>query len=170
MTISGTNLKWYYSGGATNDDPALSIGGTKSSVALASSSLNNLFDDVTGDEASGGHDEYRLLYFHNEDANADGLIDPLLWITTQPPGDDDLSVGLSAQGKNAEATAIANDHTAPAGVSFSAPATKGAGLALPSPPYHEDDYIGVWFMRHVPASSTVEVDDECAWAVEGDTV
>jgi hypothetical protein len=170
MTIAATSLKWYLSGGATNSDPALSIGGAMSSVALSASALNNLFDDVTGDEAATGANEYRLLYFQNIDSDQLGLDNPILWITTQPPGDDDLAIGIAAAGKNAVEAAIANDYTAPAGVTFSAPATKGAGIALPGAPYVQNDYVGVWFRRHVPAGARVMLDDECAWAVEGDTV
>lgn len=170
MTIPATSLKWYYSGGSANADPALSIGGAKSSVALSTSAMNNLFDDVTGDEATSGYDEYRLLYFQNIDDDAAGLADPILWITAQPSGDDDVEVGVAAAGQNAVETAIANDHTAPAGVTFSAPATKGAGIALPDEPYLQDDYVGVWFHRHVPAAASVAIDDECSWAVEGDTI
>jgi hypothetical protein len=170
MTIAATSLKWYLSGGATNSDPALSIGGAKSSVALSASALNNLFDDVTGDEATSGYDEYRLLYFQNIDDDPNGLDNPILWITTQPPGDDDLEIGIAAAGKNSVETAIANDHTAPAGVTFSAPATKDTGVALPGAPYMQDDYVGVWFHRHVPPAASVALDYECAWAVEGDTI
>jgi hypothetical protein len=170
MTVLSTELKWYYSGGATNNDPAESYGGALSSYALASSSLNNLFDDVTGDEAESGYVEYRVLYFYNESTDANGLADPILWIPTQPPGDDDLAVAVATV-KNTVITKPANDHTAPTGIgSFSAPATKGAGIALPSGPYEEDDYVGVVFRRTVPALATVELNDETAWAVEGDTV
>lgn len=170
MTINAANLKWYYSGGATNNDPALSFGGVRSSVPLASSALNNLFDDVTGDEATSGYDEYRVLYFRNVDTDATGLADPILWITTQPPGADTLEVAV-ATAKNTEITKPGNDHTAPSGIgSFSAAASKGAGLALPGEPYMENDYVGVCFHRHVPSSCPTHLDDACAWAVEGDTV
>jgi hypothetical protein len=170
MTVSNSNLKWYYSGGATNDDPSLSIGGVKSSVPLASSALNNLFDDVTGQEAVDGEDEYRLLYFENIDTDVNGLADPLLWISTQPPGDDDLGVGIADAGKSGEETAISDEFTAPADVSFSAPTSKGTGLALPDGPYVQNEYVGVWFKRHVPSGSGVTLSDACVFIVEGDTV
>jgi hypothetical protein len=168
MAIPASSLKWYLSGGATNSDPALSIGGAKSSTVLSATALNNLFDDVSAAEAGTGYDEYRLLYFENIDEDASGLIDPVLWITEQSVAD--LEVGLAAIGKNDVEPAIANDHTAPADVTFSAPATKLAGIALPDAPYLENDYVGVWFHRNVEALTAVTPSDDCAWAVEGDTL
>lgn len=175
MAINAANLKYYYSGGASNSNPSLSIGGVKSNVELSSTALNNLFDNVTGDEATSGHDEYRLLYFQNIDTDVDGLMDPVvLWIVAQPAGDDSMEVGLSAQGKNVVATAIANDYTAPAGVTFHAEITKAegidfdtAGIALP---FAQNDYIGIWFHRHVPANAGLQASDGFQWRIEGDTI
>jgi hypothetical protein len=163
--------RWYYSGGATNSDPTLSIGGAKSSVVLSTTQLNNLFDNTTGDEASAGCDEYRLLYIQNDGTTT--WVDPVMWITEQPNVSDvatgeTLEFGMSAQGKNAAATAIANVNTAPAAVSFDDPATKGTGTALSAPDYAQNDYIGVWFHKHTPASQAVKVGSVCSWSVSGD--
>lgn len=171
MSILASNLKYFYSGGVANSDPALSIGGAKSSVVLSGVALNNLFDNVTGDEAASGYDEYRLLYFQNSDTDSDGLLDPVrLWIVDQPEGDDTIYVGLAAAGKNSLEAAITDDHTAPAGVDFSAPSSKATGIELPSPPYLENDYIGIWFMRSVPVGAALQVSDGVQWQVEGDTI
>ena len=175
MAINAANLKYYYSGGASNSNPTLSIGGTKSNVELSATALNNLFDNVTGDEATSGYDEYRLLYFQNIDTDADGLMDPVvLWIVAQPAGDDSMEVGLSTQGKNAVATAIADDHTAPAEVTFHEEITKEGGIDFVTVgiamPFSQNDYIGIWFHRHVPAGASLQASDGFQWRIEGDTI
>lgn len=167
MPISNANLKWYLSGGSGNTDPNASLGGARSTTLAPSS----LFDTVTGDESAAGDTEYRCVYFRNEDADADGLINPILWILSNTPSaDTTVAVGLDPAGKGGTATTIANENTAPAGVSFSSPATKGAGLALPSTPYAQDEFIAVWIRRTVDAGAASAASDPATLRVEGDTI
>ncbi len=145
MEIDIANIKYYLSGGAANNNPALSIGGAKSSVAVSATALGNLFQSVTGDEVAAGVTKYRLVYLQNDDADASGLLDPaVLWWSTSPTAGQTIAVGLAHAGKNAEETAISTEHTAPADVVFTSPVTKLTGVELPDGPYEEDDYIGVW--------------------------
>jgi len=145
MTIDIANIKYYLSGGASNADPLLSIGGAKSSVAVSATALGNLFDPVTGDEAAAGVTRYRLVYLQNDDADASGLLDPaVLWFSTSPSAGQTIAVGLAHAGKGAVEDAIADENDAPPDVSFTSPTTKGTGVSLPDGPYEEDDYIGVW--------------------------
>lgn len=171
MAISAANLKWYLSGGAGNTDPNLSLGGARSTTQL-SGSLNNLFDDVSGDESVAGDIEYRCLYFRNEDANANGLMSPCtVWISQQTTASgDDISIGLDPAGKNGTATTATTESTAPAGVSFTTPLSKGAGLALPSLPFAQNDYVAIWVRRTVSAGAAADSNDQATLAVEGDTV
>jgi hypothetical protein len=162
---------WYYSGGATNADPNLSIGGAKSSIVLSSTQLECLFDTTKGAEASAGADEYRLLYCQNDGVTS--WVDPKMYITAQPnvaaePTGETLDFAMADEGKNAEVTAIADVNTAPATVTFDDPATLATGTALPSAPYAEADYVGVWFHRHTPASQAIKVGSVCSWEVTGD--
>jgi hypothetical protein len=80
-------------------------------------------------------------------------------------------MGLSAQGKNATATVIANENTAPTNVSFTAPITKATStILLPSPPYLEGAYIGVWFKQVIPLGQTTSLGNTVSWICVGDTV
>ena len=156
---SGSTQRWYLSGGATNSYPNLSLGGAKSSVQVTMDTLNNLFDDVSGDEAAAGQDEYRLVYYANEDTDANGAYSPTAWIADQPydpdppytPTGETLEIGLAAAGKNAVEDAIATPTTAPDDVVFDDPSTKGTGLVFPDGPYGEDAYHGLWVKRATPA-------------------
>jgi hypothetical protein len=150
----------------------LSIGGVKSSSQLSAVSLHNLFDRVTGDEALNGVTRYRCLYFVNVDSDAEGFLDPVsLYFSALPTNGDLITMGLSAQGKNANATVIANENTTPAGVSFSAPISRTAStLILPEGPYLQNDYIGVWFAQEIPPEQITSVSNTIMWVVVGDTV
>ena len=172
MPINASNLKWFYSGGAGNSDPLLSIGGVMSSVTLSATTLHNLFDRVTGDESEAGVTRYRLLYFKNVDSDADGLMSPVvLYFASLPVNGDTIKAGLSAQGKGVVTTAVANEHTAPAGVTFTAPVSRAAStIILPSPPYLQNEYIGVWFQHIVPALQSASSGNSVSWVLVGDTV
>jgi hypothetical protein len=167
MPISNANLKWYLSGGGSNSDPNASIGGARSSTVAGT----NLFDTVTGDESAAGDTEYRLVYFRNEDSDADGLISPVVWVLSNTPSaDTTIAIGICTEGKNAEVSAVANENTAPAGVSFSSPASKGAGTALPTGPYAQNEYVWVWLRRTVNAGAASAASDPATIRVEGDTI
>jgi hypothetical protein len=137
--INPANLKFYYSqGGGSSDGGAAgtaagSLGGYRSSTQVTGS-VDQIFADVSGDDAAAGKDYYRCIFVRNEDASPGGWLNPTLWIDEQvSPSDanDVIAVGLDPAGKNAEAAVIANEHTPPAGVSFTTPLTKATGLALP---------------------------------------
>lgn len=161
--ISASNLKWYESTTGPNRGGAINT-----SAAVTPSTL---FDTVTGDESAAGEEEYRGIYFRNEDANAGGLINAKLWIETQTPGGDDISIALNDEGSGAKNTAletISDYFTPPTGPSFSAPSSKGTGLSLPTP-LNQNDYMGIWVKRNVPASTGAYNDNSFVLKVEGDS-
>jgi hypothetical protein len=180
IASDGSTQIWYLSGGASNSDPALSLGGLRSSTAITSDQLNNLFDDVTGDEAATGQTEYRCVYYRNEDADAGGAVDPTAWISEQPHAyltpfaatGETLEIGLDLAGKNATADTIAaGGLTAPdPAVTFDDPATKGAGLVFPSGPYAENDYCALWIKRITPSSQAYSAGTKGVIAFEVGTV
>jgi hypothetical protein len=175
MAVSAANLKLYLSGGAANADPNASLGGAKSVVAISGTALNCMFDNIAGTEAASGQTEYRCLYFVNEDADATGLIDPVMWVSKQPnvsnvATGETIEIGLDLAGKNGVADTIASATTAPSpAVTFDDPATKGAGIALPSAPYTEDDYVAIWFKRITPSSQAVSVGTSFTFDIEGES-
>ena len=165
MPISEGSLKAYLSGGSSNDDPLLSLGGDPSSTTVPT----GLFDPVNGDESAIGDISYRLFYVKNESTNEDGWINPVMWI-------DEESVvagyafALAAAGKNGSEDPVDDEATAPAGVSFASPTTKADGIALPDGPYLQNDFVGIWVRRTVPAGAPSADSDPIVFAIEGDTV
>ena len=109
------SLQFRLTGGASNTDPDLSLGGVMSSQQISATPLNNLFDNVEPDEALSGGVEYRAVDIYNSgDAAAESVE---LYIDDEP---DSSSVSIQVALDSTTQT-VANESTAPSGVSFSAP-------------------------------------------------
>jgi hypothetical protein len=160
MAISAANLHWRESSTGPNR------GGTIS--ASTDVTPSTLFDAVTGDEANAGAIEYRGIYFTNEDATSGGLQAAYLWISAQTPGGDDISVALAGEGNGATMETIASYTTAPSGESFTAPASKGAGLSMGTIAATSGKY-GIWIKRNVPALTAAYNSNSFTLSVEGDS-
>lgn len=143
-------MGFYYSGGAANADPDLSLGGAMSSVAVVET-LNGLFDDVSGAESEAGDVEYRCIYWKNESGGS--LENCHVYVPSQPSGDDSFKVGKDLAGKNATADTVADEDTAPdPAVSFATAADYASGIDLGT--MAANDYYGVWVERTVPSAAT----------------
>lgn len=166
--IVTAELKWMYTGGASNSDADASLGGAVSSVEITTASDNNLFDDVSGDEASPGDTEYRCLALKNTNASIT-LQNSKLWFTSNTTSaDDTLNMALAATGLNAVPESLANESTAPTGgESFSAPASKAAGLSVGNVPASQ--YYPIFLQRIVSAAASAVNGNSAILKWEGDT-
>lgn len=145
MPIVSTDIKYRLSGGAANSDANASLGGAKSSTDQPS----GLFDTVSGAESAAGDVEYRCIYIHNAHATLT-LLNPVIWIGTNTTGSE-IAIGVGTSAINGTEQTVANESTAPTTVSFTQPATQGAGLALTSIPAGQ--HRAVWLRRTVAAAS-----------------
>ncbi|SRR5258706_10523625 len=167
MPIVSADIKYYLSGGGSNTDPNASLGGVISTTEITTATLHNLFDVVSGDESTAGDTEYRCFYVKNTHATLT-LQSPVVWIQTQTPSPDtSAQIALDSNGANATAVTVADENTAPAGASFSAPSTKGAGLSLGN--LAPGQKYGIWVKRIVPAGTAAYNTDGVVIRVEGDT-
>lgn len=167
MAITAADLKFYFSGGTSNTDPDASLGGIISTTEITDSSDNNLFDDVTGAEADTGDTEYRGFYLKNTHGTLT-LQDSKLWFSSNTTSaDDTLNMALAGEGVNATMETIANESTAPSGESFSAPASKGAGLSVGN--IAAGQRYGIWLQRVVNASASAINANAATINWEGDT-
>lgn len=112
-----SELQWRHSGGSTNADPNLSIGGGISNFQVSDSILNSLFSDVSTAEALAGETSYRCLYIYNANTT-DPFQGGNLWMDVLPGGDATMSIAPDPGGLNTTPTAIADEFTAPSGVTF----------------------------------------------------
>lgn len=167
MPIVSSDIQYRYSGGASNAVAASSLGGTKSSVTITSAVVANLFDNVSGDEAAAGTIEYRAFFVHNGHATLT-LQGAKAWLVSNTPSADttcDIAVGTGTV-TGTEQT-IVNETTAPVGVTFSAPASKAAGLTVGdlAPGQHK----AIWVRRTISAGAGAYNSDNVVVRIEGDT-
>lgn len=179
MPIASSDIKWKLSiktGAAGNSsaqgDVNASLGKYISTTELSGTALNNLFDNVSGDENAASDVEYRCVFVHNAHATLT-LLGAVVWLAAEVAGGAAVAIAIdniaaSAIGAApAQAAEVANESTAPSGVgAFSSPASKGAGLALGDLPAGQ--CRAVWVRR--TAANTAALDnDGVTLRVEGDT-
>ncbi len=64
--MAETGIKWLHSHGADNKDPDFDLGGEPSEFEIAEAEMNNLFDNVTSEEADFSMTDYRCFYIYNK--------------------------------------------------------------------------------------------------------
>lgn len=148
------------SGGAANEDAALSLGGDMGTAAgafIVDGTPGNLFADVDADESSAGSTRYRCFYVKNAHVT-DSFEDVVVWISVLTESEDtEFDIGLDPAGVSGGATTVVDEETAPAGVTFSRPTTYADGLFIGDMPAGESQAI--WVMRTVdPAADALAVD------------
>lgn len=136
-------------GGASNSDPNASLGGVRSSNAISATAMNNLFDNVSPDEASAGDTEYRALDLYNSgDATATNVV--MFFDPNSSSADTALTVATEASPIDST-TSIADESTAPAGSpTYTAP-TSGAKKSLPD--IAAGSACRLWLKRVVTAAA-----------------
>jgi len=167
MSIIADNLKAYLSGGAANTDPDSSLGGVISTTEFVDDTLNNLFDDVTGDEHTAGDINYRCFYLKNTNGT-DTAEAFQLWIESNTPAaDDNILIGLDPAGIEGTATTIANETIAPSGVTFTEPSDVA--------PFEVGDLaagevFAVWVKRVVTTGTEAFADNNAVFKVKVQTL
>jgi hypothetical protein len=164
MPIVSGDILYRLSGGSANASQVASLGGAKSTTTAASGAF---FDDVTSTEATAGDVEYRCFYVHNNHGTL-SLTTPVVWIQTNTPSvDTSIDIGIGTSAVNAVEQTVANENTAPVGITFSAPLTFGAGLALGDIPAGQ--HRAVWVRRTINAAAAAAA-DSFTLRVQGDTL
>jgi hypothetical protein len=90
MPLTDNDIVFTFSGGPTNADPDLSLGGEPSVQPIVS---KRLFDDVSEDETQTGVIDYRCFYVNNESAIY-SLYDSQIFVSYTTPGDVTVALGF----------------------------------------------------------------------------
>jgi hypothetical protein len=178
MAIIQAELLYKYTGAPSHDavqtDPDASLGNYRAQSEITSGADNNLFDDVSGAEASAGDTEYRAMAFHNTDG-ALALTACVVWISTDTGNaDDDIKFDVEAPSNetNGFIQTIADESTAPGGLGgMSDATTKGTGTACPltDGEVGSGEWFGIWLERIIAASTSAAPAEAVTIRVEGDT-
>jgi hypothetical protein len=164
MAVLSSEIKFYLSGGSGNTNPAASLGGAISTTEVTASTL---WDNVSSAEASAGDIEYRCVYVKNTNGT-DSLLTAAAWVSSNTPSTSTtLDIGIGTAATSGTEQTVANESTAPSGVSFSAPSTNGAGLSIGD--LTAGQHKAIWLRRTVTAGAAAYNNDGATINVGGDT-
>jgi len=167
MPIIAADIKRYLSGGAANADPNASLGGARSSVEVVDATIGNLFDNIDSTEATAGDTEYRCLYIKNTHATLT-LQAAKIWIQTNTPSADTaIRIGLGTAAINATEQTVADESTAPSGVTFSTAVNEAAALVIGD--LIAGAHKAIWYERVVGAAAAAYNADSVTVRIKGDT-
>jgi hypothetical protein len=146
--IQATDIEYHYSGGTANTTPAASLGGAIATAQAVNDADQNVFADVTSDEASSGATYYSCLYIRNGNTGRT-LETATIWIDVTPDqGTIGIGLDTAAVGATAASTA-ATVKTAPSPtITFTSPTTKAAGLTIGN--IGPGQAKAVWVERVIP--------------------
>lgn len=176
MAILATDILYKFSvaaaaGNTTAGTAAGSLGDQISTTQITDATLNNLFDDISGDENAASDVEYRGYFVHNNHATLTWTT-PVAWLSAEVAGGASAAIAVDTTATSAvgaatqQMTTIADEGTAPAGQTFSAPTTKASGLAVSNVP--AGNVKGLW-VRRTAANTAAVNNDGVTVRVEGDT-
>jgi hypothetical protein len=154
------------SGGASNSNGSAALGGVKSSNVM-DAAVDQFFDAKGAAEALAGRVEYRCVYLHNSHPTKT-MTAARVWIRTNTPlAGTTIDIGVGTAAVNATEQTIANETAAPSGVTFSAPSTNTAGLALGNIPAGQ--HKAFWVRLTVTAGSGSSLNDTFTWDYDCET-
>lgn len=168
--MEASDIQKRLSGGVANTDVDLSLGAEMSTSVIVNNTLQNLFDNVSSAERATGSVEYRCFYFVNKHAT-ETLVGAAVYIASQTPAADTaIAIGLDPAGvgdgeNTGVAATIADETSAPAGVSFSAPGDAGTALAVGD--LAPDEAIAVWVRRTVDIGAVAAANDPFTVRITG---
>lgn len=146
MPVNPIDVRFFLSGGSSNDDPLLSLGGDVSSVDIRGG-IATLFDHIREDDVSQPpFDTYVCIYLVNKSP----LVHTNTTIVFQPKNllsQTSIAYGLL----NTVQITTPTRFTAPIGVIFTA-----GNSSFSVPVFNPDEYVGIWLKRTTPALEYTE--------------
>lgn len=177
MAITATDILFKFSvktgtaGNSTVGTADGSLGKYISTTQITDATLNNLFDDVSGDENAASDVEYRCIFVHNAHATLTWQ-SVVVWLSAEVSGGANGAIAVddvaaSAIGATAaQADEVANENTAPTGEAFSSPTTKATGLSVGN--IAAGYCRAIWVRRSATNSAALD-NDGVTIRAEGDT-
>lgn len=193
MAIVAGDLDKYLTGavsdGGAQADPDASLGGYRSSTEITDSSDNNLFDDVSGAEASAGDTEYRCICIKNAHGSLE-LQNAKVYLQEAVVGSGNsiefaVETPETANLTDGDAQTVVNESTAPtvnttdhngtgSGISNWSTASDYAGGVPVSQGAHDGnlgvgELIFVWIKRIIGVGASAASAVDFTIRIEGDT-
>ena len=128
MAIPITDIKFLLTGGATNTNPKLSLGGVTNTAANVTTGItNNLWDDVSSAEGLAGSTEYRIVAIRNGHAS-ETAFSMTIFMAESASMFTTFAIGL----ETGPPQTILSETETPVGITFTSPITASTGLAVGS--------------------------------------
>lgn len=166
MSIVVSDIGMYLTGGSSNTNPNLSLGGNVSSTEVVSNQLHKLFRRIDEGEASSGVTLYRCVAIKNKDPSLE-MRNVAFYMVVDSKAADSLVLYSKAQaGKNVVETPVADEFTTPTGgnINFIAALNRSGGLSLGN--LDAGDFINVWIKYIVQPGALPFPNDEWKMRVE----
>lgn len=164
IVASDIQYRFTTTSGSAGDSTAGSntgLGKYASTTQWTGGTLNDLFDNISGAENAANTVDYRPLAILNNNASNTAQSGSL-YIASEVAGGASIALGIDTTaasakgGASAQGLTIANENTAPAGVTFSSPTTDGGGLATGDIPVANVKFI--WIRRTAANTSALSAD------------
>lgn len=176
MAITATDILFKFSVSAAAGDTAAgtaagSLGDQISTTQITDASLHALFDVISGDENAASEAEYRGIFVHNNHGSLTWE-NVVVWLSAEVAGGAVAAISVDTTGVTAKGSAsaqmktIADENTAPATQTFTAPTSKGTGLSIGNIP--AGSVAGIW-IRRTAANTAAVSNDGVTIRCEGDT-
>jgi hypothetical protein len=124
-----------------------------------------LFDSVSSTEAAAGDTEYRAVMLKNDSGYT--MYSAKVWIETNTPfSDDSVEIAIEAP-SGGEIQSVADESTAPTGVTFYTAAGEGNALSIGD--LAPGSVYGVWVKRVVTATGSRYADNYFTLSFKADT-
>lgn len=148
-----------------------SLGGVVASTQITDATINNLFDNVSGDDNAASDVEYRGYFVYNDHQTLD-WISVKMWISASVTGGAVACIAVDSTASSTIGTSasqmlvIPTEDTKPTGLTFTMPETKGTGVSLGT--INSNSVRGVWIRRKALNSAALN-NDGITVSFEGDT-
>lgn len=129
------SVKTGTAGNSTAGTPNNSLGKYISTTEIVDAVLNNLFDNVSGDENATSDIEYRCIFVHNAHATL-SFDNVRIYLASEVAGGASAAIGTDPTAASpiaqaaAQALEVADENTAPAGVAFTSPVDLATAINL----------------------------------------
>lgn len=142
MVFLRSDIGFFLSGGTSNTNPLLSIGGGKSNTSIVSGSKNALMPNISPPEALSGVTRYRCFYIQNLNATQ-SLQAAKLWILANTISSfDEIDIGLGSSGKNGTEQTLGSEFTIPSNITFLHPTSEVIAIDLGN--LLTNDFYPIW--------------------------
>jgi hypothetical protein len=126
MAIPITDIKFLLTGGASNTNPNLSLGGvTNTASDITTAIANNLWDHVLPAEGTAGATEYRFVAIRNGHATETAL-NMTIFMAESASTFTTFAIGLETGAPQT----LLNETATPVGIIFTSPLTVATGLSV----------------------------------------